>query len=358
VKPGFISVLIHVYHRLLSLYPAEFRDELGEEMTAVFSEAIAEARMQSRRLVAIRFLRELRDYPSSLWRAQKLSRRNQKEVAGPQPLIPADGIAEPVQFTRPSGLETAAAILPFVLMGLLYTFQALDYPSGRSMRSFYWDLSLYLLLLIGLGIGWVKGFPRWSLGYLGMALVFSWWLAGIAISGFRIFGHTFTHNEQWGWRGWISLLVVALVATLLSRSLYPLVGLAKSIWRDWSQLSFIVYGAFTWLALGITYDGKTFYNEIKYLPINIIIGAMIYTAGALFFMRLKTGWHRAVALQAAFNLAFLSSMAIGAIDGRVDEALQDNVFYWFFVIIFWFGIMLLPGSLAIIRRASQSLRPV
>jgi hypothetical protein len=69
VKPGFISVLIHVYHRLLSLYPAEFRDEFGEEMTNVFAAAVRGARQQGFRSTAAVWLRELRNLPLSLVRA-------------------------------------------------------------------------------------------------------------------------------------------------------------------------------------------------------------------------------------------------------------------------------------------------
>lgn len=191
-----------------------------------------------------------------------------------------------------------------------------------------------------------------------MALIYSWWLAGVAISGFTIFGHTFTHNEQWGWRGWISLLGVALVATLVSRSLSPLGRLGKSIWRDWSRLSFIVYGALSWLALGVTHDDKSFYNEVNYLPVNFFIGAILYILGVLFYMRLQSGWASALALQAAFGLAFLSSMVIVALDGREDVAWPDNIIYQLFILVILFGLVLAPAILAIIRRASQSLRPV
>jgi hypothetical protein len=273
-------------------------------------------------------------------------------------LIPVDDAAEPVQLTRPSGLETVAAILPFVIMGLLFTYKALDYASGQRSISFYWGLSLYLVLLIGLCVGWIRGFPRWSLGYLGMALIYSWWLPGLATRGFSILGHSFATNEQWGWRGWISLLGVALVATLLSRSLYPLVRLGKSIWRDWSRLSFIIYGALSWLALEVTYDDKSFYNEVNYLPVNYFIGAILYILGVLFFMRLRSGWASALALQAAFGLAFLSSMVILALDGRVDVAWPDNIIMQLFILVILFGLILAPALLVIIRRASQSLRTV
>lgn len=42
-----VSSFIRFYTRLLRLYPADFQNEFGEEMTAVFIQAIANHRIQS-----------------------------------------------------------------------------------------------------------------------------------------------------------------------------------------------------------------------------------------------------------------------------------------------------------------------
>jgi len=302
-------------------------------MEDVFSKAIREARAESFRLATILFLRELRDYPSSLWREQRRHRRRRKAAGNSRTFDLADDFDGPGRWPAPTRLETAATILPFVLSGLLVTLAALDYAGGSRVISFHWNLSLYLILLLGLGIGWVRRFPRWSLGYLGMALINSWWLGG---------------------RGWISLLAVVFVATLLSKSFTPLARLGKGIWRDWSRLSFISYGALTFLALGVWYDGKTFYSQIAYLPIKISIVALVYVMGALFYLRVQSTWRRALTLQAAFSLAMLSGVLIGWLqNGRVDMAAQDSVSWWLFVIFALNGLMLLPGMLGIIRRSTQ-----
>ncbi len=63
-----VSLLVRLFAWLLGLYPADFQDEFGAEMTAVFTQAM----MASRNKTAV-FLRELRDLLPNLarehWRA-------------------------------------------------------------------------------------------------------------------------------------------------------------------------------------------------------------------------------------------------------------------------------------------------
>jgi hypothetical protein len=310
-------------------------DEFGQEMEDVFAEAIREARAESFRLVAVLFLRELRDYPLSLWREQRRRRRKQKAAGMARTLDLSDDVDGPGRWPPATGFETAATILPFALFGLLYTLKAWDYANGYRHIPFHWHQLLYLILLAGLGIGWIKGFPRWSLGYLGMVLIISWL----------------------DWQGWIPLLVMVIVVTLLSRSSTPPVKLARDIWQDWSRLSFIFYGALTWLALGVGYDDKSFTNQVAYLSPKLFVAALFYVMGALFYLRVQTAWRRALVLQAAFSLALLSGVVIGwLVDGRVGMEAPDSISWWLFVIFVLNGLMLLPGVLGIIRRTSQRLR--
>ena len=48
MKPGIISVLVHIYHYLLRLYPTDFLDEFGQEMEEVFASTVEEAIIQYR----------------------------------------------------------------------------------------------------------------------------------------------------------------------------------------------------------------------------------------------------------------------------------------------------------------------
>ena len=196
---------------------------------------------------------------------------------------------------------------------------------------------LYLVALTGMGIGWVKGFPRWSLGYLGLALIDAWWLHGLVIRGFELFGYPI---DRWEWRGWTALLAVALVATLITRSLSPLVDLAKSIWNDWSRLSFILYAALGWLTLGVISDG----DPAALLALQVFCAALFIVLGVFPYLHLHFPWQRGLALQGAFNLALLSAIAIGAVvSGRADVDWP--------ILAYWFVFLLLPGILGIMRRS-------
>ena len=42
MKQTTVSILIHLYAWLLRLYPSGFRDEFGDEMTAVFNDVLAD----------------------------------------------------------------------------------------------------------------------------------------------------------------------------------------------------------------------------------------------------------------------------------------------------------------------------
>jgi hypothetical protein len=65
---GSTSTLIPLYRSCLRLYPADFRAQFAEEMTAVFTEATMAARRQSRWAITLLCLREGRDLPFNLAR--------------------------------------------------------------------------------------------------------------------------------------------------------------------------------------------------------------------------------------------------------------------------------------------------
>jgi hypothetical protein len=48
-------------------------------------------------------------------------------------------------------------------------------------------------------------------------------------------------------------------------------------------------------------------------------------------------------------------LVIGGLGGKVDMATPDNILWWLPLIVIWFGLMLLPGVLGIVRRTTQRL---
>ena len=76
-------------------------------------------------------------------------------------------------------------------------------------------------------------------------------------------------------------------------------------------------------------------------------GVLFIVLGVLPYLHFQFPWQRGMALQGAFNLAWLSSIAIGAVvSGRTDVD-------WPLLAI-WFVFLLLSGILGIMRRARRS----
>ena len=248
-------------------------------------------------------------------------------------------------------LAILAAILPLVLIGLVYVLKGLNYHATLDwMGHGVYGLHGYLVLialgltLIGLGIGWAQRFPRWSYAYLGAGLMGTVLLADVSTSGFRLFGYTFG-REQWGWRGWLPLLALTLIMLLLTRSLQPLASLVQGTRRDWTLLSLALYAALVWLFLGVAYDGKTWYDQTLYLPLNIFLQMVAYAFGAFFYMRGRRQWWRALALSMAFIMtAPISGLmtTLAGYSGAPSTTTAGKIILPF-VWLAWASVPLWPG---------------
>jgi hypothetical protein len=162
----------------------------------------------------------------------------------------------------------------------------------------------YLFILAGLLAGWVKGFPRWSYPYLGYSLIFPLWLAHVASPGLQLLGHRFTPNEVWGWRAWLGLEAVAVLALLSTRSLRPLARLLAGIWRDWTRLSLALYGTLPFV-IWILFDEVHSPYRLPFL----IVTSLALAAGALAHMRSTTPGRRMASLLAGLTVAWLVGTA-------------------------------------------------
>jgi hypothetical protein len=265
-----------------------------------------------------------------------------------------------------SWAETVAGMIPFLLHPIFFVF-------GSVMVSLVKDwsppepvvltISSALALIYAgavmtvLGTSWVKGFPRWCYPYWALGLAFSALLVGAATPGLRIFGHTFGRNELWGWRAWIPVLVVAMVALLLSRSVRPLRQLVVGIWHDWTRLSFGFYG-FLPLALMIVFDEV--HGEEPYVAVLGVILAI----GALAYMRSSRTWQRALTLLLGMTLTWTAATVYLAIywHGRQEFWMREpgtgyetarGMLIALGVLV---ALMLAPALLGLLRRSVQSMR--
>ncbi|MDX1613075.1 MAG: hypothetical protein R3300_02125 [Candidatus Promineifilaceae bacterium] len=169
------KALIRFYHLLVSLYPAGFRDRLGEEMVGVFAQAVAEARQQGRSALAHLLLRELLTFPGSLLLAYGQSWRG----------------LEPGVLSAPSWLWIVGwtllslALLPlawFVAPPLGYLFlRLLELAPGPDPAT---AVGTVLGLVTALGLA--TALPQWLLlrPHLSSA---GWWLP-LTVAGWLTFG--------------------------------------------------------------------------------------------------------------------------------------------------------------------------
>jgi hypothetical protein len=329
-----VCLAVGIYRVLLNLYPADFRTEFGAEMQAVFEQAITNRGGFG--AIAAYCLRELRDLPASLLQNYWFSQIGEGTMTT-QPVL-----------TKSSKWETFLGMLPFLAFGLASML-------GKVPRPFhdgYLFLGFYLLALGGLLVGWVRGFPLWTISYLGWSLVFAWWWSDMHTYGFSIFGLSIL---DWGWITWRPLAVTAIIALLWTRSLQPIKAFFTGIWQDWTRLSLALYTflAFVWLL----YDE----NHHPYLLLFMLASTLSVSAGVWFFLSSDRVSGRVFSLLAGF----VSLMIIGGIceatwDYRAYYSFPNVPDPWYLTI--WRGVMIFsfyavillwPALLGWLRRRSR-----
>jgi len=158
----------------------------------------------------------------------------------------AEGAAPLLQDSPASWTAALAGIALFLVLGLELILGGIPHDWALATWLPYLRtasfLSSFVFPVLGFGIGWAKGFPRWSYPYMGHVLLFSLYMMNVATPGLRIFGYTFGRNDLWGWRAWIPFVVMAVMALLFTRSLRPIVKLFTSVWQDWTLLTLGMFG--------------------------------------------------------------------------------------------------------------------
>lgn len=293
-----IRLATQVYAVLVRLYPQSFRVEFEEEMRAVFTQALVEAAGWGWTALVTVWLRELRGLPTALFGEYWSTIRDQSRRKSMERIRNSNGheSAHSDVITTSSFGQALLGALPFLAFGLACILSKkgnpLPYHRGYNFPVFY------LLTLLGLGVGWARGFPRWSYAYLGWALVFAWLWTGIVINGL-----------DWGVWIWIPFFLTIITALLLTRSLRPLRQLATGIWRDWTSLSLGVYIFFSSALL--LYDE----NHHPHLLVFMIASTIAIAGGAWGYMRGRRPSHRIFALEISVILAIAVS--------RISEATWD-----------------------------------
>jgi len=326
------QILVRIYARLLSLYPRQYRADYGEELQTVFSLVVNEAAQQGRFSVIRLGWRELRDLPGAVIR--EYLREGRKRKMETSTITPAgDG--------RSSWGETLAGLWPFLLGPVSVIVEYLTMPAWfqYSETPKYLSIVFVLSMLVGLGVGWAKGWPRWSYPYLGFAMV----VGGLAIGG-TVSSMVFTVGPEWPVLPQVLIAVGAFglivgILTLIARAWRPLHSLYRGIRQDWTRLSF---GLFTGM-LVLFGGGGIDHDEDPIFTLNVFMPSLIVLVGALVYLRSTTKVQRILALLASLTLA----VAVRVVGGKIFYGTYGAVVG---------VIVLIPALLELLPRPAKSLQ--
>ncbi len=296
-------LIVRTYSRMLDLYPHRFRDEFAREMQVVFNDSLKDASRGGISSLAALCLRELVTLPINVLREFWHDIKGRETVMGTN----ESTTNTPIREEKMTRGELILGTLPFALYGLVSMLTKTEFP--------FWNtyISFFILTLLGLLIGVVKGFPRWTYSYLGWSTVNSWYWSMMPIYIKNVYSPA-VHNQLWGWRSWIPLLVTLGIGSLLALSLRPLRQLFRGVWQDWTLLSLAIYAFVSFTSL--IYDE----NHHPYLFAFIAATTIAICLVVWGFLKSDSSWKRVVSLLAGFVAAFVL--------GNISYATQNYAGYY------------------------------
>ncbi len=352
-------VIIGLYALLLRLYPRSFRTEFGKEMQTSFTDAVTEAAERGLGALVVVCLREFRDLPGALFREYRATMHNHHPElidlgVSPKGTIMSDNSQNR---ERPaSWAVTGAGMLPFLLWGAFLILGEIPHewavPDSLSRLRFHVWWGMVILPPLGVGIGWVKNFPRWSYPYGGLALVFGLYTMFAATPGLRFFNYTFERNEALGLRAWIPLMVAIMIALLITRSSQPVIDLFSNGLKDWTRFTFALFG-FMPLWVAIRFDEV---DKLYSLPFMVAL-TLVMTATALFYLRGTHHLQRVLAL--AVGIALAASVAVvapRAYWSSLEHFGPVNVVSAIIAEIVIIAVMFSPALVSLLRRSVNAPR--
>lgn len=332
-----------LYSRALRIFPRPFREEFGLEMAEIFSQRLVERSRQGALAYVHQVLSEFTGLVKAIPDALQYSRRKGRELdrMKPEPVITSPLTTrqgEPLA----SPIELVAGVLPFLLAGLALTVQGLDkLRLTRFAIEYSLDVWLVVMLLLAVGLcaGWVRGFPRWSLAWLGLLVLFSADLAGKATHGQHSLGIVLDPGQRWGVLAWLPLIGAVMAGTAISRSLRPLLDLGRGIWRDWTRLSFFLYSSLMPFLLVMTVEDVDSRAYVTYLALLSLILAL----GALFYLLARNPAGRTLSLLAGQVVMIFTALVIGA--WQMEPGTTKDMTVSLVGLAVWVGFVCLPAAL-------------
>jgi len=196
--------------------------------------------------------------------------------------------------TPSTRLQALIGTFPFLAFGLSRLIGEMDglFP----IRGQVVEMVVYGLCLLGLLIGWLRGFPLWSYSYLGWSFLIAYF------------------NTNWGYYGnpdfqiWIPFGITVLIAILWTHSFAPIKKLFRDIWDDWTRLTLAMFtfGGFAWMVAA--YDE----NHHPQLLLFMLAATLAISAGVWFFFRSASLKGRVLSLIGGLFVADMISIICSA----------------------------------------------
>jgi hypothetical protein len=214
------------------------------------------------------------------------------------------------EFSPGSNREALAALTPLLLgillvSGVSILFSSLTvYPRWLADIFGYTSIGVFLILLL---VGVVQGFPRWSMPYLGLLLgLFSVYQFSKVI--YAWYGRYHIDERSWILRELVdqlymwSGLTLAVILLVMASAIFPVFHKVR---RDWTLLSFLVYGAAPFAIL-IAFD--EYHRKDLYLLMICLVQAL----GIYSYLHAHGKWQRFLILFTALTLS-MCIVAIGKV---------------------------------------------
>jgi hypothetical protein len=201
-------------------------------------------------------------------------------------------------------------VTPLVLTGLtcILLAQPANYRTENSLGGFLF-IGGYLIILVGLALGALRGFPRWAHAYPLYAVFFPLYLSQGSTPGLVFFNVEMWGREVWGWRAWVPLALTLLLIMLLTRSPFQaLLSYWRSIRQDWTQLAFGIYNLLPFILLIFSDE-----VEISYVIPVLSASLIVLLAGALMYLTAGSTLGRMAALLSCAFLAVSASTAMNQV---------------------------------------------
>jgi hypothetical protein len=288
-----------IYTQSLRLYPHDFCIEFGEEMNLIFLTATEETKRKGIINLLKFFAREIRDLPASIWREHLRSRKGFS--------MDQNSLAWRPLNTKELLMGLTLFIVP--ILGDLAKL-GLGYGIGNRVGSYSLIASLVFILVI-LIIGFINGFPRWTVPYLGVTVitivmlqaVFPLW--GLFVDDVRRMTNYFTktlaariqYSVLLGSFFWLVSFVVLALLILFLMAWPRTRKLAQCIRQDWTLMSFMVYSA-------LVFNLELVFEEYAYDEVWKIACRVCLALGAWIYFKNADQRKRILALLAGATLFF------------------------------------------------------